>query len=423
MVNDYFLFAGRRSNWYTIYKYQVVGDTMPKDVSLLFNITGPFMLVLDALIIIGFYQTIILAGIVLTRKNRSSYDHYLAVLFLVFGATLLLGYLEIYNRANHYPFPFLINLSTPLILLHGPALWLYIKSLTSRHFTFRPLYLLHLLPFVLVLALFIMGPYRLPAEEKTMLEKTEAFKDEFTFPFVIGLIAVFTQGYLVWGLLLLKKYKSNIKNYYSEIDSIDLTWLKTLLITSVVFYAGISLLYIVDYIFRLFSYHLLQSIGFAYASLFILVLGYRGYRQGSVFSSHPVKYEMERTETRLPEKSDETLNAKDRTFLDELTAYMEQEKPFLNSELNLALLAEKLRVTPDYLSAILNGKLNKNFFDFINQYRINEFKRICREEQNSNITIMGMAWDAGFSSKATFNRVFKKYTGITPGEFVKQTPK
>jgi AraC-like DNA-binding protein len=76
---------------------------------------------------------------------------------------------------------------------------------------------------------------------------------------------------------------------------------------------------------------------------------------------------------------------------------------------------------PDKLSSVLNSRIKRNFFDFVNYYRIEEFKWVSKQAASKNITIMGMAWDAGFNSKATFNRVFKKVTGLTPGEYINQT--
>lgn len=375
------------------------------------------MNILNIILIIGFYQTLIFSGIILVRKQKNVPDYFLAGLFLLYGLTLLLGYLEIYNRNHDYPFPFLINTSTPLIFLHGPAIWFYIKSLTTQEFRFKSKYLLHFLPFILISILLFLNIYSLPAAEKVMLERTEAFRDQISFPVIIALVAVFTQGYFIWGLLLIRNYRKKIKNYFSEISSIDLTWLRILLITSVFFYAGTSLLYIIDYVFRVFSYHGLQTIGYSYQAVFILVLGYRGYRQGNVFSSHKVSADLEPAQSKATEEH--SITDKDQIFVQELLAFMEKQRPYLNSDLTLASLAERLGATPDYLSFILNSKLNRNFFDFINHYRVEEFKRICRKEKNQNLTIMGMAWDAGFNSKPTFNRVFKKTTGVTPGEYVK----
>jgi hypothetical protein len=225
------------------------------------------------ILIIGFYQTIILAGIMLLKRNKSQSDIFLAALFFIYGLTLFLGFMEIYNRENNYPFPFLINTSSPLILLHGPALWFYIKSLTVQHFRFKPKYLLHFVPFLAVLSLLILSLYRFPAYERIMIDSSESFKKDISFPLIIVLIAFSTQSYFIWGLWLIKRYKQKIRNYFSELSSLDLAWLRILIVSGIIFYAGISLLYMLDYLFSLFSYHVLQSIGYSYVSLFILVIG------------------------------------------------------------------------------------------------------------------------------------------------------
>jgi AraC-like DNA-binding protein len=69
------------------------------------------------------------------------------------------------------------------------------------------------------------------------------------------------------------------------------------------------------------------------------------------------------------------------------------------------------------LSAVINEGYNKNFFDFINDYRIEEFKRLAATEQYKHYTFLAIAMEVGFSSKTTFNRAFKKCTGQTPREY------
>jgi AraC-like DNA-binding protein len=76
-----------------------------------------------------------------------------------------------------------------------------------------------------------------------------------------------------------------------------------------------------------------------------------------------------------------------------------------------------MNVQEEYLSSILNNQLNRNFFDFVNQYRVEEFKTQCLNPQNETFTLIGLAYDCGFNSKATFNRVFKNITSLTPGEY------
>ena len=105
----------------------------------------------------------------------------------------------------------------------------------------------------------------------------------------------------------------------------------------------------------------------------------------------------------------------------ELLEYMKTQKPWKNAELTIAQLADQLKMDTESLSEILNSTLHRNFFDFINRYRVDEFKRLCRLKENRKLTLIALAYDAGFNSKSTFNRVFKNITGITPGEFYKTT--
>lgn len=374
---------------------------------------------MNVILIIGFSQALILAGLILSRRQNNLPDYFLSGLFLIKGITLFLGYMEIYNRANDYPYPFFISTSAPLILLHGPAIWFYIKSLTSQHFRFKPKYLLHFLPFFLVLGLMTIGQYSQPAELRIDSDRTEAFKNEMAFPVIMGMILISTQTYFIWGLTLISRYRKKIKNYFSHISAMDLNWLKILLISCIVFYAGISLFYITDYIFQLFPYDFLQKAGYTFVALLILVLGYFGHQQGNIFHTHAVNLDLDKDDTKkqhAPEPGTEEETGMVKILLD----HMNETKPYLDPDLTIAALAKALHTTPDHLSGVLNGKLRRNFFDFVNHYRVEEFKRLSKAQKDKNITIMGLAWDAGFNSKATFNRVFKKATGMTPGAFQKQ---
>ena len=70
-----------------------------------------------------------------------------------------------------------------------------------------------------------------------------------------------------------------------------------------------------------------------------------------------------------------------------------------------------------YLSQIINQKEGKNFFDFINHYRVEDVKEKLNDDAYSHFSILGVALEAGFKSKSTFNAVFKKMTGMTPSQF------
>jgi AraC-like DNA-binding protein len=98
---------------------------------------------------------------------------------------------------------------------------------------------------------------------------------------------------------------------------------------------------------------------------------------------------------------------------------MENEKPYLDCDLTIYDLSEELDISRHYLTQIINEKINKNFYDFINEYRLNESIRLMTEEKSGKYTILQIAFDAGFKSKSSFNSIFKRLTQYTPTQYMK----
>ena len=100
-----------------------------------------------------------------------------------------------------------------------------------------------------------------------------------------------------------------------------------------------------------------------------------------------------------------------------LEDFMKTNKPYQNTELTLFTLAKQLSIHPNHLSQIINQHHNQNFFDYINEYRVNEVKEALLSGKYDTHSLLGIAFECGFNSKASFNRAFKKFTGLTPSEF------
>jgi AraC-like DNA-binding protein/succinate dehydrogenase hydrophobic anchor subunit len=373
---------------------------------------------MDFILIIGVFQALFMTGLVLTKEKKVKSDYLLSALFIAHGLTLFLAFMEIYNRNNGYPFPFFINLSTPTIFLSGPLLWFYIKSLTDQHFRFRLIYLLHVIPFLFVLGVLSLTMYFLPNEEKILIDQGETFKSGWSFPVIMAMVAVFTQGYYIWGLIMIASYRRNIRGFFSKTENIDLRWLKFLLVSAIIFHGSISLLYILDSIFGLMPYGLMQTVGYSFAAVFLIILGFYGHRQTNIFAERTISLDLEISA--VTAKNTPPLGKQEEQLINCLLDHMKKEKPYLDPDLTLARLAQDVQVSPENLSSLLNGQLKMNFFDFVNHYRVEEFKKLCKAPETSNLSIMGMAWESGFNSKATFNRVFKNLTNLTPGDYLKK---
>jgi AraC-like DNA-binding protein len=99
---------------------------------------------------------------------------------------------------------------------------------------------------------------------------------------------------------------------------------------------------------------------------------------------------------------------------------MVTEKPYLDANLSLPELADKLEIPSHHLSRVINEQFGVNFFDFVNQYRVEEVKSKIGNPEFENLSLLGIAFDSGFNTKSAFNRVFKKMTGFTPSEYKQQ---
>jgi AraC-like DNA-binding protein len=96
---------------------------------------------------------------------------------------------------------------------------------------------------------------------------------------------------------------------------------------------------------------------------------------------------------------------------------METEKPYLNQNLTLQKLSEQLKTSSHNLSEVINTRMNQSYYDFINQYRVEEFKTRLKDPESERYNLLSIAFDSGFQSKGTFNSIFKKSTGMTPSEY------
>jgi YesN/AraC family two-component response regulator len=104
----------------------------------------------------------------------------------------------------------------------------------------------------------------------------------------------------------------------------------------------------------------------------------------------------------------------------QLVGCMHTQKLFTDSELTLGVLAKNLEIHPNHLSQVVNSYEGKNFYDYINSQRVEEFKKLAPQPANRNYTLLSLAYECGFNSKTSFNRNFKKATGVSPSEWLQK---
>ena len=373
--------------------------------------------------VIGIALTFFLDFLLISKKNKSFADKILAAWLFVTGVHLTLFYL--YFTSNSYQFPFLLGIEMPLPLLHGPFLYLYTVFATNQNSAKKGLYFLHFLP-PFALYLYLIPFFLLPAETKISVFKNQGMGYESLIQIVIFLISLSGVIYIVLSLIVLKKHRQSILNQFSYIEKINFNWLKYLIY-------GMGILWVV--ILLGFS----DTILFTAVTGYIFFLGYFGIKQVGVFTNLTPYLNTNIAENKLFLLDTTVLNDENipietpvkylksglsKEISNEihiaLTAVMNNENFFKDAELSLASLANHLNVQPNYLSQVINQMEGKNFYDYINALRIEEFKKLVAQPNSQKYTLLALAYECGFNSKTSFNRHFKKLTGQSPSEFTDQ---
>jgi AraC-like DNA-binding protein len=214
------------------------------------------------------------------------------------------------------------------------------------------------------------------------------------------------------ALFTVAQYRKKIKFFFSTVDNIKLSW-ATIIVWLFIALWGTSMVF---FILRIFRYRIFIPGEVSIVLLFIFanLLIYKGLTQpvlfyGKLFNHNNKHYNL----------SEETAN----NYLKKLLNFMENEKPYLDNNLTLRDLAEKVSISTRNLSHVINNKLKQNFYDFINKYRVNEAKQLLIDPDFQKYTILGVAFEAGFNSKSTFNLIFKKFEKITPSQFQRNNQK
>ena len=363
--------------------------------------------------IIGVVQAFFICLILLNKKKKSLSDKILATWVLILGIHLLLFN---FHYTNYYQVvPHLLGFLVPLPLVHGPFLFLYVTTLITGQQKFNKLLLLHFTP-ALIYYLFLLPIMLLPAAEKLHLVY-EVFPDNAPLYFDVFYILIVISGpvYIIWSLILLQKHYGQIKENFSYTEKINLKWLRNLCIGMAVIWLAVAATSSIDD-------NLGSSIIFSSVTLFIFLIGYFGIRQGVIFTDPRVTSAIVSQEAKGKYQKSPLDASQSESLLQRLLLFMEKEKPYLESKITLPQLASQFDTNPNYLSQIINESLNQNLYDFINKYRVDEFKGRLENEDALNYTLFGLAQNCGFSSKSTFHDVFKKHTGQTPAQYQSTLP-
>jgi len=362
----------------------------------------------------GIFLALALLGL---KKGRIAATRLLAALMAISSLAIIAsmlfrtGYISLY--------PHLFQITTPFYFLFGPLIFLYVSiSISGR--SLRRLDILHFLPSVLCAAYYTPLYFQSRADKLLSIESMIQNYPPTELRIRSALLAIQAIPYLILAVAVLLSRSKKIKALNPAFGRNQLFWLRSLM--------AMLLLVSAAGLFRFFfnlraESMLLVPICF---SAMIYVAGYMALKHPYALAGmdEPISFDSsfapEAEPSKLPVRKYEKSNLTSKRaeeYLERLLSCMETEKPYIDGALTLQKLAEKLSIPPSHLSQIINERLEQNFFDFINSYRVKEVQRLFGDPSKKHYALLAIAVEVGFNSKSTFSSAFKKYANMTPSEF------
>lgn len=308
----------------------------------------------------------------------------------------------LWNELNGFP--------RGIALLTGPSIYFYLKSQTNFDFKLQRKHLIHLIPyataFTVEFVVFVQGPYAVQRFQESQLA---SILNDVNFT-VMWASYIY---YFYMSISLYRRYRRWIKHNYSDVPMVSLHWFRNFIY---VFIAGLAFKQAMTIADTFMQWEFYQDWWWNLGLVAIIAyVSIQGYAQPQMVPIHFDDSEVVGSEEEKAEQS-----STDPQWDMALTKVMVEEKAYLNPELTLSSLAKKVELTPLQTSEVINGVHGSNFNEYVNGFRVAHFKEEVVKPENKALTLLAVALDSGFNSKATFNRVFKKIEGVSPKEYVTQ---
>lgn len=361
-----------------------------------------FRIVIYAGIVQGLFVVLLLNNRSV-RKSRANIFLSILMLTLSFSIAHILFAGKVIDHLSAQVY----SLGDPTFYLIAPLLWFYTQELTGLHVELSRRLLLHFLPFLLIIICSLsFHAVRVDA----FIAFLEVHHREINIIFWASVVIQFS-----WYQFLVQRrwneYQGFIQQEVSNTENVSISWVQFFMIV----FLFINLVFLVSLIVAIHfqSGEWLPAITALIFSLSIFALGYKGILQKEVFRKNQEDVPLKPIAIGK--------NKINQELLERILVFMDERKPYLDAELTLTALAEMLQIPRGQLSQAINDGVGDNFYDFINKYRVAQVKILMKDPAMKNFNMLGIALEAGFKSKSTFNLIFKRFTGLTPTEYKKNS--
>jgi len=343
------------------------------------------------------------------KENRKA-NRYLSALTLILSLWLCDTFFRVagvyVQKPSFYFLPIYFSFG------FGPLVYLYTLKLTTKDFKFSKQQLLHFLP---VLIQFSFYCYLSLSTYEFRRDFWLDFHSAYTYNIELGLSFLLLIFYLSLSRKLIGQYRKRIENSFSDLGLITLNWLNQLNLALFI----LSFFWLLETIARL-SWNFYPATPFSALTIgfLIILIAIGGILQKdltSVVESMPL---LKRNTEAIHEDDQITIDPR---AIEEIVEILNEKELFLIPDLSLKDFSEHVGLSARETSRLINKGLNMSFIDFINRSRIERFKKLATSQSSEHLSLLGIAYESGFNSKSTFNRVFKKLEGKSPTEFLKES--
>ncbi|WP_303920039.1 AraC family transcriptional regulator [Draconibacterium sediminis] len=366
---------------------------------------------LNAIELLAGFQAFLFAIYLVFNKEGKKLSNYFIAIFIVLLAYNVLDFFAdlILNRWSEN----ITALLQILIYLAAPAFFLHVKTSLFPNYRLKTKDLLHTIPFFILLGI-VISLIIIENMQGSVPAKTER---------IIGLcfyavLYLQTFLYLYFSYRQLKNHKEIFFENYSNTNTNRYGYISNLILFVAVLYSLSMVNIITRWVFQLESFSFISYVVITAVLILFCWLIILGLRSPQLFidetEAQPAVQKLVKQNAGNSALKPEEENNE---LIERVNQYMKEEEPFLDASLTLHSLAQKTGILSRELSILINHHLNKHFFDFVNEYRIEKAMELLAAPDRKEYTVLEILYEVGFNSKSSFNTAFKKHTGLTPTEY------
>lgn len=353
--------------------------------------------------------------LLIIQKKRKLQSDYLLLVWLVLMASHLTYLYFSFN--SFFESNFIIQtIGSSLPVFHAPIVFLYTVSLSRGSLKpFHKILALSPLPFYLLIYGYVFG-------NKLILVDGLSRAYTSMTPDWVGYIGysmiILNTVFIVKVIIEVRHQRSMLYGSFSDTNQLEIQWLNYWVL-SFILGAVISTISILLFDFDLISIDSAFTLISMFMMLQLVVMGQYGIRQSNVFVDHDYYKQISNKDSKETAKYIKSGLKKSelKDYIHVLERVMKDDQPYLDDQLTLTQLAERIEIPSYQLSQVINEGLNRSFYDYINEFRVDEVKQKMKDPAFSHLSLLGIAMESGFGSKSSFNKAFKKFTGMSPTGF------